>query len=194
MKTLIKTFFVLSLGISMLCGCSGGAGKENADRKLITEKIEYPVFIKNPYDEENGEWWKENIETSKRTDFVKTLFDWVYEGKVKAFDYLTNKPLSIEEVKAIGNESDTIRITETFPPYDEKDTVIQNKLDLQLVHKLKFIEEWSFDFSGHTMEKKILGIAPALTVYGDSLEVKGYKPMFWIYFDEDFIKSLDKKE
>lgn len=177
-----------------LTSCGSKDQADSGDTVVITEKIEYPVFIKNPYGEDQMDWWKENIETSKRIDFVQTLFDWAYAGEVSTFDYLTNEPLTAEQVKAIGNERDTIRITSPVPPYEEKDTVIQNKIDLRLVHKIKFLEEWQFNMKDHSISKKLLGIAPTLTEYEDSLDIKGYRPLFWIYFDEDYIQKLSKKE
>jgi hypothetical protein len=176
-----------------LAACGGKSDDSKTGKSLITERIEYPVFIKSPYGEDQGDWWKENIETSKRTDFVNMLLDWAYSGKVATFDFLTNKPLTPEQVKAIGNESDTIKVTDVNPPYDEKDTIITQKLDIRLIHKIKFLEEWSFDAENHTITKKILGIAPTVTEYADSSEIKGYRPLFWMYFDKDYIESLNKK-
>jgi hypothetical protein len=177
-----------------LCSCQNEENNEKTNGQVITEKIEYPVFIKDPYELDNGEWWKENIETSKRLDFVKILFDWAYSGDVKAYDYLTNKELTLEEVKQIGNNTDTIRIADINPPYEEKDTTIQNKLDFNLIHKIKFMEEWSLNIQNHSINKRIIGVAPALTIYGDSNEIKGYQPLFWLYFDKDYVKNLKRKE
>ena len=149
----IKPGFIVLLLFLVCNACNGPSGKNNSSKRIITDMIEYPVFIKSPYGEDNEDYWKENLETSKRLDFVKTLFDWAYSGKVKTFDYLTNKPLSIEQVKSIGNERDTIHITKSVPPYDEMDTVIQEKLDFKRIHKLKFLEQWSFDEKNYRYEQ-----------------------------------------
>lgn len=194
----MKTYLIplmMAVMLTLLLACGNSVKDDPSTGTVITEKIEYPVFIKSPYAEENGDWWKENIETSKRTDFVEMLLDWAYTGKVGAYDFLTNEPLTVEQVKQIGNESDTIRVTKTYPPYDEMDTVIQQKLDIQLIHKIKFLEEWSFNLSDHSFSKKVLGIAPTLTMYDDSTEIKGYRPLFWLYFDKEFIeKEMSRKE
>lgn len=191
MKTLY--FLPVLTAILLLTACGPEKDRTDGSSSVITEKIEYPVFIRSPFEDDGGEWWKENIETSKRISFIETLFDWACTGKVKTFDYLTNEALTAEQVCAIGNEKDTIRITSTEPPYDEKDTVIQNHLDLKEIHKVKFLEEWSFDTERHSMSKKLIGIAPALTVYDDSSSIKGYKPLFWIYFDKEYIDKLSSK-
>ena len=192
MKHLSVLIVILSaLFLMAACGNHENSGNENAS--IITEKIEYPVFIKDPYGDNQADWWKENIETSKRLEFVQTLFDWAYSGEVKAYDYLTNKPLTVEQVKAIGNEPDTLTIIQSFPPYEEKDTILQNKIDLHLIHKLKFMEEWRFNLKDHSIQKTVIGIAPTLTVYADSMEIKGYRPLFWIYFDEEYAKKNETK-
>jgi hypothetical protein len=194
MKTYIIPIMMAAM-VALLSACGNSAKDDNTGGTIITEKIEYPVFIKSPYPEENGDWWKENIETSKRTEFVEMLMDWAYSGKVGAYDFLTNEPLTVEQVKQIGNERDTIRVTKTYPPYDEMDTVIQQKLDLRLIHKIKFLEEWSYNLTDHSFSKKVLGIAPTLTMYDDSADLKGYRPLFWMYFDKDFIeKEITNKE
>ncbi len=186
---------MVAVCICLLSACGNNSKDNNNGDTIITEKIEYPVFIKSPYEEENGDWWKENIETSKRTDFVKMLMDWAYSGKVGAYDFLTNEPLTVEQVKAIGNESDTLHINKTTPPYDEIDTVITQKLDFQLIQKIKFLEEWSYNLNDHTISKKVLGIAPTVATYDENSELKGYRPLFWLYFDKDFIeKEITSKE
>ncbi len=179
----------LLLLTALIPACTRTETSEAGQENMITEKIEYPVFIKDPWEEETTDWWKENIETSKRLEFVKTIFDWAYSGKVKAYDFITYEPLSVEQVKAIGNRCDTITITETTPPYREKDTVIQEKLDFAQIHKVKFLEEWTYDKNRTSIAKKIIGIAPALTVYADSVEIKGFKPLFWLFFDDRYAKK-----
>jgi hypothetical protein len=191
MKAIMICAWTACLAI-LFTACSSNK-EDNAGTTIITEKIEYPVFIKSPYEEEQGDWWKENIETSKRTDFAQLLMDWAYSGKVAAYDFVTNQALTVEQVKLIGNETDTILVTEKFPPYDEKDTVIQQKLDIRLIHKVKFLEEWSYNLDDHSISKKVIGIAPTLTIYDDSVDIKGYRPLFWLYFDKEYAKSLNNK-
>jgi hypothetical protein len=190
MKNIGKAFMLISAAV-LITACGS---KENGSKRLITDRIEYPVFIKSPYGDDNGDYWKENLETSKRLDFVQTIFDWAYNGKVKTFDYNTNQPLTVDQVKAIGNKTDTVRMARPVPPYDEFDTVIQTKLEFKDIHKIKVLEEWSFNVDHFLLEKKLLGIAPAQTFYGDSTDVIGYKPLFWIYFDEEYIGKLTQKK
>lgn len=182
MKTsLIPALLVAALFFAASCG--GEVKKEN--QKVLTEKIQYPVFIKCPYTEET-EWYRENMEGSDREKFVNLLFDLALEGKVKAYDYYANTPLTKDQVKAAGCRYDTISLTRPQPPYEEYDTVITQIPDRKLIHRVTFLEEWYFDEKNLQMEKKVVGIAPALTVYADSNEIKGYMPLFWIYLDKNY--------
>lgn len=185
MKSLLFIrFFAILLVIIGFCSCEADSDKTGG--RVATERIEYPVFIKDPYGIDDGEWWIENIESSKRQALVQILFDWAYNGRVKCYHAETRKPLTAEQVKMIGNESDTITFQRPDPPYDEFDTVISRQLDLNDIHKLKFMEEWQIDESGYTLRKNILGVAPLMAVYADSNQVRGYKSLFWILFDDRF--------
>ena len=114
------------------------------------------------------------------------MLDAAFNGKVKVYDYLDNTLLTKAQVDNIACRRDTIKMLSTNAPYDEKDTVVIQKLDRKDIHRVTFMEEWSFDEKNFKMYKKVVGIAPAETCYGDSSVVKGYKPLFWIYLDEKY--------
>jgi hypothetical protein len=182
MKKILFGFLVLAI-IFLGHSCKNNSGEKGST--VITERIQYPVFIKCPYPEET-DWWIENLEGVKREKFVKILLDAAIEGKVKAYDYLDNTQLTKSQVNNIFSGSDTLKVLRSTPPYDEVDTVIMYKLDRKDIHRVTFLEEWNFDEKNFKMGKKVVGIAPAQTIYGDSSVIKGYKPLFWIYLDEKY--------
>jgi hypothetical protein len=182
MKRLFFSFLVLSF---LFLGFSCKNNSDNDGKTIITERIQYPVFIKCPYPEET-DWWIENLEGIKREKFVNLLLDAAFNGKVKVYDYLDNTLLTKAQVDNIACKSDTIKILRANPPYDEVDTIVVHKLDRKDINRVTFLEEWNFDEKNFKMEKKVVGIAPAETVYGDSAVIKGYKPLFWIYLDEKY--------
>lgn len=182
MKRPVLLMIVLSIFFSM-AACK--EKKDNENKLVLTERIQYPVFIKSPYDEET-DWWRENMEGPKREKFVDIILDAALSGKVKAYDYITEEPLSKNQIEGIFNRSDTLMLTRTKPPYEEYDTVINTRLDRRLIHRITFLEEWYFDESNFKMEKKVVGIAPAITSYGDSSEILGYKPLFWVFLDKKY--------
>jgi hypothetical protein len=182
MKKFVLGLFIFT-ELFLLSSCKNSADMDGST--VITERIQYPVFIKSPYPEET-DWWVENLEGAKREEFVNILLDAAFEGKVKVYDYLDNTLLTKSQIDNIAFRIDTMRILQSSPPYEELDTVIVQKIDRKDIHRITFLEEWRFDKDKFNMEKKVVGIAPALTVYGDSAIIKGFKPLFWIYLDEKY--------
>ena len=182
MKNILLSLLILSF---LILGNSCKNNSDKGDKTVITERIQYPVFIKSPYPDDT-DWWVENLEGVKREKFVNILVDAALEGKVKAYDYLDNTLLTQAQVNNIFNRTDTIKMTRITPPYDEVDTVITHKLDRKDIYRVTFLEEWNFDEKNFKMEKKVVGIAPSETIFGDSSDIKGYKPLFWIYLDEKY--------
>ncbi|MDD4214877.1 MAG: hypothetical protein PHR81_08715 [Bacteroidales bacterium] len=135
-----RIYFLLPLlGILFfIVSCNNNNSHDN--KTILTERIQYPVFIKCPYEEET-DWWKENLEGPKREKFVNLLLDAVAEGKVKAYDYIDNSELSKKHIGHIFSRSDTLLMPSSVPPYDEKDTIINVKLERKDIHRLTFLEE-----------------------------------------------------
>ena len=188
MKKNINLCFLLLTGIIIFCACNN---KKNDDyyknKKVLTERIQYDVFIKSPDPE--LDWWNQNIEGSKREPFVKSILDLAYSGKVKAYDYF-NKPLTPEEVKKIGNTTDTIYYANPNDPTKMHDTVVKNTLNLNLITKVRFLEEWYMDEKNFNFEKKVVGMMLMQENYDDSLRLRGYSPICWIYFDKNYPAKL----
>ncbi len=179
------TVLFIWIGMLLLSLTACNSKKDQADKIILTERIQYPVFIKTPYEEET-DWWCENMEGPKREQFVNIIVDAALSGKVKAYDYISNTLLTKNEVEVIFNRYDTVLYTRTVAPFDEVDTVINTKLDRKDIHRITFLEEWYFDEKNFSIEKKVVGVAPAITLYSDSGEIKGYKPLFWVYMDEKY--------
>lgn len=45
-------------------------------------------------------------------------------------------------------------------------------------------EDWIFDKQRGVMEVRIIGISPMLEVRGEEGELRGYRPLFWLYYPE----------
>jgi len=189
MKILINKKFILFIAVlfpfiylSSSCHNNKGEG-DNKDKKILTERIQYDVFIKSP--EPDLEWWNQNIEGSKRETFVKTILDLAYTGKVKAYDYFNNL-LSPDDVKKIGNEVDSVSMDDPSNTNKKIDTVLRKKLDIQQITKVRFLEEWYLDEKNYAFEKKVVGMMLMMPNYDDSLKLRGYQPICWIYFDSRY--------
>jgi hypothetical protein len=193
MKILINKKFILFIAVlfpfiylSSSCHNNKGEG-DNKDKKILTERIQYDVLIKSP--EPDLEWWNQNIEGSKREPFVKTILDLAYSGKVKAYDYFNN-PLTPDDVKKIGNSIDTLSLVDPTDPNKVHDTVVKQTLDIQQITKVRFLEEWYLDEKSFVFEKKVVGVMLMRENFDDSLKLRGYSPICWIYFDDKYPAKL----
>jgi hypothetical protein len=157
----------------------------NKNKKtLITERIQYDVFIKNT-DTTTNDWWINNIEASKRKTFIDMLVSAAYSKKIKTYDYF-NTQLFLKDVNSIFTYTDSITLQKTKPPYEYYDTVIVQQINTKDIIRIKFIEKWYINEKTLEIEKDILGIAPAIIIYNNDGGLRGYKPLFWLYFDKKY--------
>lgn len=189
-KRSILIYFSIVIWSLSFTSCKNDNQKNDKDSKVITERIQYDVFIKSPDTE--LEWYNQNLEGLKREDFVKTIINAAYEGKVKAYDYF-NTLIPAAELKKTYNRVDTVSLQDISDPNIMHDTVIKTELDLQQITKVRFLEEWKMNPENLSITKNVIGIMLLRENYGDSLELRGYSPMFWIYFDEKYPDVLKAK-
>lgn len=154
-----------------------------SEKSIVTERIQYDVNIKSP--DPGLDWWVQNLEGQNREKFIHQIIDAAYEGKVKAWD-IFGKQLTMEQVKAIENYSDTILVQNPEPPYNDSLIPVKHELNRKDITRIRFLEEWSINPTTLQMDKKILGIAPLLEKYTEKGELQGYMPLFWVYFDEKY--------
>ena len=166
------TFLCLFL-LFILLSCS-----HKEEKKIITEKIQYDVNIKNEHSDYDP--WIENINQSARLIFVQNLLDAAYDGNVKAYDYFNNS-LSLDELKSIGVDTLYKTLTRTTPPYEEFDTLIINRINIRDINKIRLLEEWRMDKNNLVFEKKVIAIAPVIDKYDTEGNLLGKQPLFWIY-------------
>ena len=174
--------FLLSIALGMmLFSC------KNKEQKLITERIQYDVSIKSPDPE--WDWWIQNLDGPRREEFVKMILNAAYSGKVKSYDF-DYRPITVEQVKAIDNRTDTLVQSSPVPPYNDTSIVVKRHLDLQKIVRVRFLEEWTMNENTLEFTKKVLGIAPIKAVYGDDGEFRGYSPLFWVFLDKEYPGKL----
>lgn len=159
-----------------------------SDKNKVTKRILYDVAIVNK--DQDFDWWVQNIEGAQREKLISDIFSAVESGKVQAFDYITNKPLSKNEINVLLKRTDTISFESPTPPYEIIDSVITTELNKKDIEKLRFLEEWYMDNSTLAFSKKVVGICPMIAKYGDQSEFRGYMPLFWIFFDEKYPEAI----
>jgi hypothetical protein len=117
----------------------------------------------------------------------------VSEGKVKSYDFLTCNPITTDEIKSMLKRVDTISVERSTPPYDLVDTVLVSEIRPGDIKRLRFIEEWSMNEKTLAFTKKITGICPMVERHSDSGELRGYRPLFWVFFDDKYPVELKLK-
>lgn len=160
------------------------------DQAIITKRIQYDVTIKSPDPDLN--WWVQNIEGSSRETYLSHLFYAVYEGKVPAYDPWGYNEMSPKQAAMVGRRYDTIRLMRPTPPYDDYDTVITRSFTLDDITRLRFMEQWETDTLTMQFSKKIIGIAPLLQSFDHQGNLRGYSPMFWVFFDPSYPAVLQE--
>lgn len=125
-------------------------------------------------------------------DGVKSLFDVlkcaILNGQITAYgnpllDDQFQVPLTITEVQAMLMKIDSIT---TIDLSTERETVRQVTVETtaQDIKQYWVKEDWFFDRKRSVMDVRIVGICPLRESVSESGEVRGYQPMFWIYFPE----------
>ncbi len=187
----MNKFILISM---MLCfsmiitSCRSG---EDAGKNIVTKRIQYDVSIHNT--DSDMDWWVLNIEGSNREKLIKDIIQQVTSGKVKAYDFVSSKPFTAEEIKGMMKRVDSISVERSTPPYDLVDTLLVTETKLSDIKKLRFLEEWSMDDKTLAFSKKVMGICPLVERRSDSGELRGYKPLFWVFFDDRYPRELELK-
>ncbi len=187
----MNKFLLLILILSFLTFTSSCRNGTDAGKNIVTKRIQYDVPIRNT--DSDMDWWVQNIEGSKRDKLLKDIFEQVTSGEVKAYDFLSCKPFTAEEIKSMMKRVDTISVERSTPPYDLVDTVLITEIRLSDITKLRFLEEWSMDDKTLVFTKKVVGICPLAERLDDSGALRGYKPLFWVFFDDKYPGELEVK-
>lgn len=184
---MLKKITGLSLLASLFIFLACSEDKASKDLDVITERIQYDVTIRTPYPD--MDWWVQNIEGAKREELVRHIMNKAYDGKVQAYDYLGNK-MTPEEVQAIGVREDTLLMPSMLPPFEDSLVIISERLRLTDIDRIRFLEEWQMDPHTLKIEKKVLGMALMRPDYAPNGELRGYRQLFWVYFDENYPEAF----
>lgn len=125
----------------------------------------------------------------------KSLFDVIrqglmVDGSITAYsvgpvgtDDEFKKPLLASELKELFTRLDT-QYTENLETQDMDMVVQEINLESRDIMMYNVKEDWIFDKQRSTMDIRILGIAPMQEKRGEDGEIRGYSPLFWLYYPE----------
>lgn len=125
----------------------------------------------------------------------KSLFDVIrhgllVDGSITAYDVGPTaeddefkKPLLATDLKDIFTRLDT-QWTENLNSGELEEVVQEISIESGDIKMYRLKEDWIFDKQRSTMDIRILGIAPMREMKGEDGEIRGYTPIFWLYYPE----------
>ncbi len=117
----------------------------------VADTLFYTALLKAGSEEE-ALYMNDWVKNLKLKEFTNLIFEAVYKGRLTAYDYIGEEPMSIEEVKALEEEN--------------KDNAIA---------KLLFEEAWYFDEENLKLYKEVRSIMLAYERKDSEGKVRGYK-------------------
>ena len=132
----------------------------NSNYAVLADTIITDVVIKN---RDNDEWTSYTLRNLEKEQLVDELFNLVYSGELVPYNFFSETPITIDEVKEIERSEDYSR---------------------DKIGKVQFEEAWYFDVDSKKMVKKVQSIMLAYELYDLEGKVKGYKPVFKVYLNE----------
>lgn len=163
MKNLSISNFAALLVISFLGIYSCNCNKENNYKptinigekaNTIADTITYDVLLK-PIDTTDF-WEAEHIKFLNHDAFLTYVFDGIYSGKLSAYEFMSNKKLSITDVKNIENAEGYSR---------------------NEISKAQFKELWYIDSTG-LLRKHIYSFTLGISAYSNQNTFLGHKALF----------------
>lgn len=128
------------------------------------------------------------VPAQERMSLFDVLKTEIREGRVTAYgnpviDDGFTVPLSRSEAEAIFVRYDTLMI-DPIEGGEPEPKAIKREVMASDIRQYWIKEDWFFDRQRSVMDVRIVGICPLKENVGDDGEVRGYQPMFWVYFPE----------
>jgi hypothetical protein len=130
-----------------------------ASDDIIADTIIYSVLIRNF--EPSDTWASQRLQYVKPDTLINRIFESIYKGTNTAYDYYTNKPLTLDEIKEIET-------TEGF--------------SRDLIQELQFEEIWFTAKDATWFHKEVLSVNMGYAVFNQDGSQRGLKPVFRIRF------------
>ncbi|MBQ3655585.1 MAG: hypothetical protein II956_01900 [Bacteroidales bacterium] len=118
----------------------------------LSDPIFYEVVIKNH--KKDDDWEAERLANTNILPLANSIFQAVYKGKLKAYDYFTDEEMTVDAVKALEKQ------------FKRKD-----------IGNIMFEEKWYFNEKTLTFTKKIESITFGYETF-DKTEFTGFKAAF----------------
>ncbi len=160
-------FLIPILLFSVFLGCKNGTKQdpfieirsEVNSPTLVADSIKYEVVVISTSDDP---WETERLEGyTHHKVFIESLLRSIYSGKITAYSYSTDEPLTTDEVRVM---------MEALKP------------DWSEIGKLLFTEKWYVDSTG-MLQKQISSITLGKAEYSKQGTFKGYSALFKVKYN-----------
>ncbi|NJO87705.1 MAG: hypothetical protein HC831_01165 [Chloroflexia bacterium] len=135
-----------------------GTGLNSSNAVVLADTIAYDVTIKNPDPEDN--WTEEDLKGMDELALANIVLNAIYNGRLTAYDFQTEEPMTIEQVKELEAE------------YTRDN-----------VGRMRFIEEWYFDEKNLQFGKRVNAIMLAYERLNNEGEAR-YIPGVMVYLND----------
>jgi len=167
----MRKFYSIVLGCATLatvlvsCGTDKSSEVKSSINKtdseqvnVLTDSLVYGIVTHigenvDPYE-------NEEFKSFLQDKLISNIFEQLYAGKLKAYDFLTNNELSIDDIREI----------------EKKDGFNRSK-----VGKVQFNEQWYFDNNG-VLNKRVNSMTFGVESYSNQGNFTGYNALFKIKF------------
>lgn len=143
----------------------------------LREKLNHPLYFPE----------EEIADRQSLFNVIKSAL--LIEGAVTAFDPGINlddefgTPFTRTQLQELFFSYDTIMVPSLDGDYMEPRVIMEEVVSSD-VKKYWIKEDWFFDRQRSVMDVRIVGLAPLVEFRGEDGEVRGERPLFWLYFPE----------
>lgn len=168
--------------------------KESVENfQLLSEIIQYDVIIDNaikPVVSMYGEcpFYLFNIEKKDRVQYLSLLIDNIMSNKLKAYDYFFAVLPDADKQCLKGRKDTLVDIDEATGK--TVTSVSDVPLPVEDLARIKFIEKWEISKSPFVFHKTVYALNPSLISYDGEGQFEGFKPLFWVFFNEEAYAKL----
>ncbi|MES2592019.1 MAG: PorP/SprF family type IX secretion system membrane protein [Bacteroidota bacterium] len=135
---------------------------------IWAEQIQSAALMTKPLDYQD-DYWKSLNKNVDQQKIFNTIVDAVINGKVQAYDLLTDSPLTVSQVQAILNKSNTGK------------SKIPKKVTEKDLSKIRMSERWVFDKGRFTLTKQVFRMDLLIKRLDDSGQYTGDdRPLFYV--------------
>lgn len=140
---------------------------------IIARPVTYDVVVKNH--NPNDAWREECLSSLDLQALIKIVFDAAYAGQITAYNYRTEEPMTIDELRDF-----------------EKDSTHRR----DRIGKVQFVEDWYFDAEKFQFGKRVKALMLAYERYNEAgeLSANAYYPGIMVYLNEPVAAPVDSME